>query len=82
MKLIPTKEFTKTVSKITDKIALKRLDELTVKLEEATFLSEIPNVIQFFSLMQVNFHQGENLIILGEKIVSSRRKFNCIREKI
>ena len=46
MNLIPTKEFTKTVSKITDKIALKRLDELTIKLEEATFLNEIPNVIQ------------------------------------
>ena len=45
MKLIPTKEFNKTVSKITDKIAKKRLDELTLKLEAATSLSEIPNVI-------------------------------------
>jgi len=45
MKLIPTKEFNKTVSKITDKIAKKRLDELIVKLETATSLSEIPNVI-------------------------------------
>ena len=45
MKLIPTKEFNKTVSKITDKIAKKRLDELTVKLESAKSLSEIPNVI-------------------------------------
>ena len=44
MKLIPTKEFTKTVSKITDKIAKKRLDELTTKLEAAKSLSEIPNV--------------------------------------
>ena len=46
MKLIPTKEFTKTVSKITDKIAKKRLDDLTIKLENAKSLSEIPNVIQ------------------------------------
>ena len=46
MKLIPTKEFNKTVSKITDKIAKKRLDELTLKLEEAKSLREIPNVIQ------------------------------------
>jgi len=45
MKLIPTKEFNKTVSKITDKIAKKRLDELIVKLETATSLSEISNVI-------------------------------------
>ena len=45
MKLIPTKEFNKTVSKITDKIAKKRLDELTLKLEVAVSLSEIPNVI-------------------------------------
>ena len=45
MKLIPTKEFNKTVSKITDKIAKKRLDELIIKLETATSLSEISNVI-------------------------------------
>jgi mRNA-degrading endonuclease RelE of RelBE toxin-antitoxin system len=45
MKLIPTKEFNKTVSKITDKIAKKRLLELIVKLEAAEFLSEIPHVL-------------------------------------
>jgi len=45
MTLIPTTEFNKTVSKITDKIAIKRLDELICKLESAKSLSEIPNVI-------------------------------------
>ena len=45
MKLIPTKEFNKTVSKLTDKIAIKRLDELIMKLESAKSLSEISNVI-------------------------------------
>ena len=45
MKLIPTKEFNKTVSRITDIIAKKRLDELTLKLESAKSLSEISNVI-------------------------------------
>ena len=45
MKLIPTKEFNKTVSKITDKIAKKRLYELILKLETANSLSEIPNII-------------------------------------
>jgi mRNA-degrading endonuclease RelE of RelBE toxin-antitoxin system len=45
MKVIPTKEFNKTVSKITDKIAKKRLGELTAKLEAAESLSEIPHVL-------------------------------------
>ena len=45
MKLIPTTEFNKTVSKITDKIAKKRLDELILKLETAKSLSEISNII-------------------------------------
>jgi len=45
MKLIPTKEFNKTVSKITDKIAKKRLEELTTRLEEAKSLSSIPHLI-------------------------------------
>jgi mRNA-degrading endonuclease RelE of RelBE toxin-antitoxin system len=45
MKLIPTKEFNKTVSKITDKIVKKRLDELIIKLENVKFLSEIHNII-------------------------------------
>jgi len=45
MKLIPTKEFNKTVSKITDKIAKKRLNELILKLEAAKSLSEISDII-------------------------------------
>jgi len=45
MNLIPTKEFNKTISKITDRVVKKRLEELIAKLENAKFLSEIPNVI-------------------------------------
>ena len=45
MKLIPTREFNKTVSKITDKVIIKRLDELITKLENAKLLNEISNVI-------------------------------------
>jgi len=41
MKLIPTNEFNKTVSKITDKVAKKRLDELITKLENAN-ISRFP----------------------------------------
>ena len=45
MNLIPTKEFNKTISKITDKVVKKRLEELITKLENAKFLNEISNVI-------------------------------------
>jgi mRNA-degrading endonuclease RelE of RelBE toxin-antitoxin system len=77
MKLIPTKEFNRTVSKITDKIAKKRLDELTVKLETAQSLSEIPNVISLkgtskmfriaagdFRLLIKQIKNGEIIILL------------------
>ena len=50
MILIPTKEFNKTISKITDKIAKKRLEELIIRLEAAKLLSEIPNVIPLTGL--------------------------------
>jgi len=40
-----TKEFDKSVKKIRDKIALKRLDELLDELEDAKNLSEISNVL-------------------------------------
>ena len=60
MKLIPTKEFNKTVSKITDKIVKKRLDELTTKLENAKFISEISNVIPLKGI------QGLFRITLGD----------------
>ena len=77
MKLIPTKEFSRTVSKITDKIAKKRLDELTVKLEAAQSLSEISNVIPLkgalklfriatgdFRLLIQQIKNGEIIILL------------------
>ena len=77
MKLIPTKEFNKTVSKITDKIALKRLEELTFKLEAAKSLSEISNIIPLkgsselfrittgdFRLLIKQIKSGEIIILL------------------
>jgi mRNA-degrading endonuclease RelE of RelBE toxin-antitoxin system len=77
MKLLPTKEFSKTVSKITDKIAKKRLDELTLKLEAAKSLDEISNVISLkgasglfrittgdFRLLIKQIKNGEIIILL------------------
>ena len=40
----PTEEFNKSVKRITDKIAIKRLKKLIAKLEEANNLKEISNV--------------------------------------
>ena len=40
-----TKEFDKSVRKITDKVALKRLDKLLDELEKAQNLGEISNVL-------------------------------------
>ena len=37
--------FLKSTKKLTDKIAVKRLKELIVKLENAVSLNEIPNVV-------------------------------------
>ena len=77
MKLIPTREFTKTVSKITDKIAKKRLSELILKLESAKSLNEISNVIPLkgtfglfrittgdFRLLVKQIKNGEIIILL------------------
>ena len=77
MKLIPTTEFNKTVSKITDKIAKKRLDELILKLETAKSLSEISNVVSLkgmsglfrittgdFRLLIKQIKNGDIIIIL------------------
>ena len=44
MIVVPTDEFNKSVKKITDKIARKRLKDLVSKLEEANNLKEISNV--------------------------------------
>ena len=45
MIVFPAKDFNKSVEKIKDKIARKRLDLLIKKLEEASSLKEISNVI-------------------------------------
>ena len=45
MIVIPAKDFYKSVEKIKDKIARKRLDVLIEKLEKAASLKEISNVI-------------------------------------
>jgi mRNA-degrading endonuclease RelE of RelBE toxin-antitoxin system len=45
MIVIPAKSFYKSVEKIKDKIARKRLDILVENLENATSLKEISNVI-------------------------------------
>ena len=45
MIVIPTQDFNKSVAKIKDKIALKRLDVLLARLEQAQSLSEVPNVM-------------------------------------
>ena len=44
MIVIPTDDFNKSVKKITDKIAIKRLNSLVLKLEEANNLKGINNV--------------------------------------
>ena len=44
MIVIPTKDFDKSVRKISDKIARKRLDLLIEKLEKAQSMSEISDV--------------------------------------
>jgi len=45
MIVIPSKDFDKSVKKINDKIARKRLDELIQKLKRANSLREINNVV-------------------------------------
>jgi mRNA-degrading endonuclease RelE of RelBE toxin-antitoxin system len=45
MIVIPSKDFDKSVKKVNDKIARKRLDVLITKLENASSLKEISNVI-------------------------------------
>ena len=49
MIVIPAKNFNKSVEKIKDKLARKRLDLLVKKLEEASSLKEISNVIPMFN---------------------------------
>jgi mRNA-degrading endonuclease RelE of RelBE toxin-antitoxin system len=77
MTLIPTREFNKTVSKLTDKIAKRRLEELTAKLESAKSLKEIPHVLPIenasdlfrittgdFRLLVKQLKNGEIIILL------------------
>jgi len=44
MNVIPTKDFEKSIKKLTDKIALKRLSKLIEELESAQSLTQISNV--------------------------------------
>ena len=95
MKLIPTKEFNKTVSKITDEFAKKRLDELTLKLEAAKSLSEISNVIPLkrmpglfriktgdFRLLVKQIKNGEIIILLVDYRRRNEKTYkNIIRYK-
>ena len=77
MKLIPTTEFNKTVSKITDIIAKKRLNDLISKLEASKSLNEIANVIPLkgirglfrittgeFRLLVKQIKNGEIILVL------------------
>ena len=71
-----TREFDKSVKKIKDKIALKRLDRLLDELEEAQSLNEISNVLPLTNLSNlyritrgnfrliVKYQQGEITILL------------------
>ena len=71
-----TKEFDRSVKKITDKIALKRLDKLLDELEKAETLSEISDVLPLTNKPQlyriargdfrliVKYEQGEIIILL------------------
>jgi len=77
-----TKEFDKSVKKITDKIALKRLDKLLDELENAQNLSEISDVLpltnhpKLYRIARGDFrlivkYQQEKIVIL---LVDYRRR--------
>jgi len=78
MIIIPAKDFYKSVEKIKDKIARKRLNVLIEKLEKATSLKEISNVISMANnpflyrirtgdyRLVVEYRDGEITILLIE----------------
>jgi len=78
MIIIPAKDFYKSVEKIKDKIARKRLNVLIEKLEKATNLKEISNVISMANnpflyrirtgdyRLVVEYRDGEITILLIE----------------
>jgi mRNA-degrading endonuclease RelE of RelBE toxin-antitoxin system len=78
MIVIPSKDFDKSVKKIKDKIARKRLDEVIKKLEAANSLKEITSVIPIVNhtflyrirtgdyRLVVAYHEGEITILLIE----------------
>lgn len=78
MIVIPSKDFDKSVKKLSDKIARKRLDELIKKLEWASSLKEISNVIPIANhpftyrirtgdyRLVVEYHDGAITILLIE----------------
>jgi mRNA-degrading endonuclease RelE of RelBE toxin-antitoxin system len=95
MKLIPTNEFNKTVSKITDKVAKKRLDELLLKLEVANSLSEIPNTILLkgmsglfrittgeFRLLIKQIKNGDIIIVLVDYRIRNEKTYKIDKKKI
>ena len=78
MIVIPSKDFDKSIKKMNDKIARKRLDSLINELEAASSLNEISNVIPITNhpflyrirrgnyRLVVEYHDGEITILLIE----------------
>ena len=91
MIVVPVKDFNKSVEKIKDKIARKRLDLLIEKLEKASSLKEISNVIPMANSpflyrirtgdyrLVVEYKDGEITILLIEYLKrdeNTYRKYN------
>jgi len=91
MIVIPSKDFDKSVRKINDKIARKRLDILIEKLEKAESLNEISNVKALVNSpflyrirtgdyrLIVEYYDGEITILLIEYLKrdeNTYRKYN------
>ena len=91
MIVVPAKDFNKSVEKIKDKIARKRLDLLIEKLEKASSLKEISNVIPMANSpflyrirtgdyrLVVEYKDGEITILLIEYLKrdeNTYRKYN------
>ena len=91
MIIVPAKDFNKSVEKIKDKIARKRLIVLVEKLEKASSLKEISNVIPMANSpflyrirtgdyrLIVEYKDGEIIILLIEYLKRNEntyRNFN------
>ena len=78
MIVIPSKSFDKSIKKMNDKIARKRLDDLIKELESASSLKEISNVVPITNndfiyrirrgdyRLVVEYHDGSITILLIE----------------